>query len=85
MPSAGQGQHIEYQRRTQNCFVIGSYSLLWHWHFACTLVAERGGKQLVAETDPAANHYGLSRAENPRHISVFCGPCSAPRIFLGSG
>ena len=38
----------------------------------------------MAETDSAANHYGLPRAENPRHISVFCGPCSAPRIFLGS-
>jgi hypothetical protein len=38
----------------------------------------------VAETDSAANHYGLPRAENQRHISVFCGSCSAPRIFLGS-
>jgi len=37
----------------------------------------------VAETDSAANHYGQLGAENPRHISVFCGPCSAPRIFLG--
>ena len=25
----------------------------------------------MAETDSAANQYGLLRAENPRHISVF--------------
>ena len=37
----------------------------------------------MAETDSAANHYGLPTAENQRHISVFCGSCSAPRIFLG--
>jgi hypothetical protein len=34
-------------------------------------MAERGGSQLVAETDSAANHYGQLRAENPRPISVF--------------
>jgi hypothetical protein len=40
----------------------------------------------MAETDSAANHYGLLRAENPRHISVFCGPLFCPsHLFRMSG
>ena len=81
MPNAGQEHHIRYQRRTQEVLCYRLLFAIRYWHEACTRVAERGGSQLVAETDSAANHYGQLRAENQRHISVFCGPCSAPRIF----
>jgi hypothetical protein len=66
----------------RNCFVIGSYSRFGIGIAFALCCPERGGSQLVAETDSAANHYGKLRAENPRHISVFCGTYPAPRIFL---
>ena len=57
-----------------NCFVIGSYSRFGIGIELALLVAERGGGQLGAGTDSAANHYGQLRAENPRRISVFAAP-----------
>jgi len=55
----------------------------------CPALALRVHSQLprwqawVAETDSAVNHYGQLRAENPRPISVSCGPC-LPLAFVGS-
>jgi hypothetical protein len=43
-----------------------------------SLILQRGGRHLVAETDSAANQFGAhgtSRTTPARHISVVCGPC----------
>lgn len=84
MPNAGQNDDIRYQRRSQKLLCYWRYSpfgigielaLSWLSEAAVSSAAGR---------DSAANHYGQLRAENPRHISVLCGPCSAPRIFKRS-
>lgn len=65
----------------RNYFVFGSYSRSCIGiELALSYLSEAAGSYWPS-TDSAANHYGLLRAENPRPISVFCGPCSAPRIF----
>ena len=40
------------QLRSRLLFVVG------HWYCACTLILQRGGRHLVAETDSAANQFG---------------------------
>lgn len=69
-------------RRTQELLCYRPYSRFGIGIAFALFCPERGGSQLVAETDSAANHYGKLRAENPRHVSVFCGTYPAPRIFL---
>lgn len=51
-------------------------SLVRHWHYACILILQRGGRHLVAETDFAANQFGALDSVKPaRHISVLVGVC----------
>jgi hypothetical protein len=59
------------------------YRLLFvvrHWHCACTLILQRGGWHLVAETDSAANQFGAPESEEDRAAHFRClRPVSAPR------
>jgi hypothetical protein len=54
-----------------------------HWHSACILSDEREAAGRWSETDSAANHYGQSAAENPRHKLRVQSPV-LPLAFLGS-
>ena len=61
------------------------FVIVQHWHCACTLVLQRGGRHSVAETDSAANQFGASESVEDRAAHFRClWPVSAPRAFFGS-
>jgi hypothetical protein len=85
MPNAGQKYHIRIQHALMNSFVLGSYLFVRHWHCACILILQRGGRQLVAETDSAANQFGAPESvEDPRGNFRCFWPVSAPRAVVRS-
>jgi len=76
MPNAGHSVTVDMHAHSGNRCVIGLLFFTRHWHCACTLILQRGGRHLMTETDSAANQFGAPESvEDPRHISVVSGLC----------
>jgi len=78
----GNSCDIQTYARTQEQLRLRLLFVVRHWHCACILILQRGGRHLVAETDSAANQFGAPESVETRAAHFRClWPASAPRVF----